>query len=348
MPDSLFHRMSRTLRRHWRQTASTWATRAESAAVVRLAAAAAAAGVPAATMLDAWAEDSRGGQGTRLEKAARLLRQGATASEALAGVPGLVQDDHAVALAFGTRIGLLEPVMQAALAGDDLLEPTFGNTFRSVVGFLVIPFYMMLALAGFLTLRTGPNLLVILRDLSIPAPASLLLGVTLGRWMLRILWMTLGLVAVAVVIRFSPALRRLLTQPLARSRRIAAALDSLAVAEAGGHPTSEAAAVLAECQVDPRLAKMLRALEQPGPLGSRLAAAGLIAPQEATVIDAAGHDSPAAVERVAAARRARSRRRSAALGEAIMPCFVMAMGLFVLLLSLAVFDSLAEIIHGLG
>lgn len=348
MPDSLFHRMSRTLRRRWRQTASTWATRAESAAVVRLVAAAAAAGVPAATMLDAWAEDSRGGQGTRLEKAARLLRQGATASEALAGAPGLVQDDHAVALAFGTRIGLLEPVVQAALAGDDLLDPTFGSTFRGMVGFLVIPFCMMLSLAGFLTLKTGPMLLVILRDLSIPAPASLLLGVTLGRWMLRILWIALGLIAVAVVVRFSPTLRRLLTRPLARSRRIAAALDSLAVAEAGGHPTSEAAAVLADCQVDPQLAKRLRAIEQPGPLGGRLAAAGLITPPEATAIDAAGHDAPATVERVAAARRARARRRVAALGEAIMPCFVIGMGLLVLLQSLAVFASLAEIIHGLS
>ena len=51
---------------------------------MRLIAAAATAGVPAAMLLDAWAEDSRGCQGTRLEKAARLLRQGATASEAIA------------------------------------------------------------------------------------------------------------------------------------------------------------------------------------------------------------------------------------------------------------------------
>jgi len=348
MPDSLFHRMSRTLRRHWRQTASTWATRAESAAVVRLVAAAAAAGVPAATMLDAWAEDSRGGQGTRLERAARLLRQGATASEAVAGVPGLVQDDHAVALAFGTRIGLLGPVVQTAVAGDDLLDPTFGNTFRSVVGFLVVSSFMMLALAGFLTLRITPNLQAILRDLSIAAPASFLIGITLSRWLIRILWIPLGLLAVAVVIRFSPALRRLLTRPLARSRRIAAALDSIAVAEAGGHPASEAAAGLAECQVDPQVAKMLKTLEQPGPLGSRLAAAGMIAPPEATVIDAAGRDAPAAVERVAAARRARSRRRFAALGEAIVPCVVMAMGLLVLLQSLAVFAFLTEIMHGLS
>ena len=93
---------------------------------------------------------------------------------------------------------------------------------------------------------------------------------------------------------------------------------------------------------------MLGRLTQPGPLGSRLAAAGLIAPQEAAEIDTAGHDSPAALERVAAARRARSRRWLVALGEAIGPCFVLAMGLLVLLQALIVFASLAEIIHALS
>ena len=54
--------VERILRREWRRSWSTWATRAESAAVLRLTAASAAAGVPAATMLDAWAEDSRGAE----------------------------------------------------------------------------------------------------------------------------------------------------------------------------------------------------------------------------------------------------------------------------------------------
>ena len=345
MPDSLLPNLSRMLRRHWRQTTSTWATRAESAAVVRLVAAAAAAGVPAATLLDAWAEDSRGGQGTRLEKAARLLRQGATASEAVAGVPGLVQDDHAVALAFGTRIGLVGPVVQAALAGDDLLDPAVGNTLRSASGFLAVPLFMLLPLSGFMTLKTTPILLNELRNFDIVAPNAILRGIAFSGW---IFWVPLGLLAVVAIIRCSPPLKRLLTRPLTRSRRIAAALDALAVAEAGGHPAAETAPVLAECQVDPRLAKMLGRLTQPGPLGSRLAAAGLIAPQEAAEIDTAGHDSPAALERVAAARRARSRRWLVALGEAIVPCFVLAMGLLVLLQALIVFASLAEIIHALS
>jgi hypothetical protein len=204
---------------------------------------------------------------------------------------------------------------------------------------------MLLPLAGFLTLKATPILLHELGNFDIVAPNAILRGIALSGWILLV---PLGLLAVAAIIRFSPPLKRLLMWPLTRSRRIAAALDALAVAEAGGHPASETAPVLAECQVDPRLAKMLGTFTQPGPLGSRLWAAGLIAPQDAAEIDAAGHDSPAALERVAAARRARSRRRLVALGEAIVPCFVLAMGLLVLLQALVVFASLAEIINALS
>ena len=346
MTDSLLSRLRRFLRREWRRAAATWATRAESAAVLRLVAAAAAAGVPAATMIDAWAEDSRGGQGTRLEKAARLLRQGATATEAVAAVPGLVQDDHAVALAFGERISLVGPVVRAALAGDDLLDPTVRRTFRAAVGYLTVVLLLFLTVAGYMALRINPMLLQILESFGSVRPAAL------DRWFWIIngvagfLWIPFAVAAAAAVISFSPVIRRIVIRPWSRPRRIAAALDLLAVAETGGQPSSQSVTMLAECQVDPRLAAMLARVPGSGPLGKRLAAAGLVAPAEAAEMDAPDAAHALVLHQIAADRRLRSRRRVTAVSEAIVPAVIMVMGLLVLLQALTVFSFLTDIIDG--
>ena len=339
-------RLRRWLRREWRRTAARWASRAESAAVLRLVAAAGTAGVPAATLLDAWAEDSRGGQGTRLERAARLLRQGATATEAVAAVPGLVQDDHAVALAYGERIGLVGPVVQTALGGDDLLDPTGSRTFRVAVGYLIMIVGLFLTVAGFMALQINQQLERILDDFDVVRPAGIDRWFALMHRVTAFLWVPLAIAAAGVVIRVSPALRRVVLRPWNRPRRIAAALDLLAVAEAAGQSPGQAAARLAECQHDPRLKAMLAHAAESGPLGERLAAAGLITPGEAADLAAAAAGSAATLHRIAADRRLRSRRRFTAASEAIVPAVVMVMGLFVLLQALAVFSFLTEIIHG--
>jgi hypothetical protein len=340
--------VERILRREWRRSWSTWATRAESAAVLRLTAASAAAGVPAATMLDAWAEDSRGGQGTRLEKAAGHLRQGATASEAATRVPGLLQDDHATALAFGERIGLLGPVVQAALAGDDLLDPTPRRGLRLAVGYLAVMVLNFLTIAGFIAFKINPQFTKILADFNMGRPPPLERWEDIVAMAARVWYVPGGLLVVVAVLRFFPAAWRLLTRPFARQRRITAALDALSVADACGRPIVEAAAVLADCQVDPAIARGLRQAAAPGPLGRQLADAGLVSAVEAATIDSTGDDRPHALERLAASRRDRSRRLLVAAGEAVAPCVAFAMGAFVLLQALAVFGFLSSIIEGLS
>jgi hypothetical protein len=348
MAETILHRIGRRLRREWRRASSTWATRAESAAVLRLVAASAAAGVPAATMLDAWAEDSRGGQGTRLEKAAGLLRRGATAADAVAAVPGLVQDDHAVALAFGERAGLVGPVVEAALAGDDLLDPGIRRTFRTAVGYLTIVLLVFLVTVSFISLAVNPQLVRIIQEFGGQPSAAFRRWLALVNVVSGLLWLPVVLAAVGAVIRCSPPLRRLVMRPFERPRRQAAAIDLLGVAIAGGVEPDAAARMLADCQVDPVIARRLRAVGPAEPLGRTLASAGLVAPTEASEIDAAGTLSPAVMHAVATARRTRGRRRSLAIGEAIVPAFVMVMGLLVLLQAVAVFSFLTDLIHGLA
>ena len=316
--------------------------------MLRLVAASAAAGVPAATILDAWAEDSRGGQGTRLERAAGLLRQGATASEAATRVPGLIQDDHATALTFGERIGLLGPVVHAALAGDDLLDPTPRRGLQVAIRYLGVMVVLFLLSCGFFVVRIFPQFRKILDDFGAdePRPVTLLIG---GLTWLSNYWWTVGVVLMPVVIvRLFPGVWRALTRPLARQRRITAAIDALSVADACGRPIPEAASALADCQADPAIARRLRKAAAPGPLGHHLAAAGFLSAGEAAAIDSAGSDRPAALERLAAARRNRSRRRLIAVGDAVGACVVFTMGGLVLLQALAVMSSLCSLIESLS
>ena len=348
MPDNHLHRIGRGLRRHWRRTWSTWATRAESGAVVRLIAAAATAGVPAAMLLDAWAEDSRGGQGTRLEKAARLLRQGATASEAIAAVPGLVQDDHAVAVAFGERTGLLGPMVQTALAGDDLLTSRPGRNLRGDVGYLVFVVGLLLMVTAFLAVAIGPQLMFVLDDLGAIRPAVFEQWLSVVQLLGGIAWAPFAVVAVALVIRLSASLRRLLLRPFLRPRRKAAAFDLLAVAIDAGLPPCEAATTLAACHVDPRLKASLRKVARSGALGADLAAAGLANPAEAAHIDADAASGTLVMHRIAANRRTRLGRRGQVLRETLVPAAVVMLGLLVLFQAVAVFSSLTGLIDELA
>lgn len=348
MPASPLHRIRRRLRHEWRRSWSTWATRTESAAVLRLVAASAAAGVPAATILDAWAEDGRGGQGTRLEKAARLLRQGATASEAAAGVPGLVQDDHAVALEFGERIDLVGPIVQAALASDDLLDPRIRRSFNAALGYVAIVLLLLLTVAGFLALKVNPVFRKIFEDFGYATmPTAMHRCAVILHWLADFWFVPFVLLLAIAIARFFPPGWRLVTRPFARLRRVAAALDALAVAEACGRPLSEAETVLSECQIDPVLATRLRRAAA-GDAGQGLATAGLVTPDEAAEIDAAGEARPSVLERLAASRRSRARRWATVLAESLVPVVVLLMGALVLLQALAVFDVLTTLINALS
>ena len=340
MPTTLLHRIRRRLRLEWRRSWSTWATRTESAAVLRLVAASAVAGVPAAVL--------RPGVKDRRRGHARLLRQGATASEAATGVPGLVQDDHAVTLEFGERIDLIGPVVQAALAGDDLLDPTTRRSFRAALGYLAIVLLVFLVITGFLAGKLNPQFQKIFESYGrMTMPPAMHRWNVMLHWLADFWYVPFVLLLALAIARLVPAAWRVVTRPVARSRRIAAALDALAVADACGRPLAEAETVLAACQVDPALATRLRRAAAAG-AGQGLAKAGFVKASAAAEIDAAGDARPSVLERFAASRRSRVRRRATMLAESLVPVVVVVIGAVVLLQALAVFSMLSTLIYDLS
>jgi hypothetical protein len=326
-----------------------WARRAESAAVVRLLAACRETDVAPAAILDAWSRDSRVGQARRLAKAARLVRQGTPPAAVVECVPGLVQDDHATAIRFGERTGLVGPAVRAALAADTTADAVFRRRVKSGLVFAAVMALACLLVTVFLATNVLPQIVKILEDHGTALPAAT------QRWRDWVdaaaelgVRMFLPAVVLGIGLWFSPALRQFIARPFTRRWRVAAALDALGVGLAAGRPLSDVAAVLAACQTDGRIAARLWRSANDGPVGTTLATARLLTAAEGRLVDAARGAEPAALARLADRRRAAARGRAAAWWQAASLAAIVALSAVVFGSALAFFVPLTELIHGLS
>lgn len=206
---------------------------------------------------------------------------------------------------------------------------------------------MLFFTSTFLAVKILPMFTKLLDDMQMRRPPVLerwlALAGAVGEW----LWLPACLAAVAAVVACSPAARAVFVRPFTRSRRVTAALDALAVAEACGTPIETAAAALAACQSDRRVAAMLTRVPGEAPLGRRLAVAGLVDDAGAVAIDAGSADPAAVLHALAATRRDRGSRRRMTAGRVVGPVIVLASSVLVLFQALAVFIPLMDIIHAL-
>ena len=326
-----------------------WAGRAESAAVVRLLAACREADVAPAAILDAWSRDSGIAQARRLAKAARLVRLGTPPAAVVECVPGLVQDDHATAIRFGDRTGLVGPAVRAALAADTPADAVFRRRVRSGLGFAAVMALACLLVTMFLATKVLPQILSIEKDYGAALPPETQLwrdgveaAANLG------LRLFLPAVVLGIAVWFSPALRQFIARPFTRRWRAAAALDALGVGLAAGRPLSDVAAVLAACQTDGRIAARLWRSATDGPVGKALVDAGILKTAEGRLVDAARGAEPAVLARLADRRRSAARGRAAAWWQAASLAALVALAAVIFATALAFFVPLIVLIHGLS
>jgi type II secretory pathway component PulF len=336
-----------TPRAIWRSLPGRWASRVESAQAATLLAACRALDVTPAPLLEAWARDSRGRQGRRLVKAARSLQAGVPLAAVPDQVPGLLCDDHAVAVRFGGRTGLVAPVVRVALAAETGVEAEARLRTRSLMRFATVWSILALLVTIFLVTKLAPQFMKIWDDYGLSLPPVTRHWIDACSWAARFGWLIVPLFVLGLVLRFSPAVRREFARPFTRRRRTAAALDTLAVAAAAGQPLHAAAAALAASQTDGRLAVRLGRAAIDGPAGKTLAAAGLLSAAEGRELDAAAGD-PATLERIAARRRDALRRRSAAWQGAISLGLLAVAGAFVFWTALAILMPLIDWIEQLA
>jgi type II secretory pathway component PulF len=336
-----------TPRAIWRSLPGRWASRVESAQAATLLAACRALDVTPAPLLEAWARDSRGRQGWRLVKAARSLQAGVPLAAVPDQVPGLLCDDHAVAVRFGGRTGLLAPVVRAAVAADTGVDAERRRRTKSLVRFATVWSILALLVTIFLATKIAPQFKKIVEDFDASLSPVTQRWIDTCSWAAGFTWLLVPLAVLGLVLRFSPAVRREFARPFTRRRRTAAALDTLAVAAAAGQPLHAAAAALAASQTDGRLAVRLGRAAIDGSAGKTLAAAGLLTAAEGRELDAAAGD-PATLERIAARRRDALRRRSAAWQGAISLGLLAVAGAFVFWTALAILMPLIDWIEQLA
>lgn len=318
----------------------------ESAAVMQLLAACNKAGVPPETILAAWAEECRPAQAARVERLAAAIGRGETVATAIAATAGVVCEDDAVAIRFGDRMGLLEAMAAKSAAG--VARPAAARNIGSSLAFVGVVLACFLVISTFVAVKILPQFETILADSGLPRPAALQRWLDLWGLVSRFLWLLPVALLAGLVAAVVPWLRRLALAPLARPGRITAALDALVVAMKAGTSPSAAADMLAGCQTDRRVAAMLSRMPGEGRLGTRLAAAGIVSPIEAQEIDGTAGDAADALAAVADRRRERGRMWATAWNTTFVPLAVVAIGVLVLLQSLAIFVPLIDMIHGLA
>lgn len=332
----------------WRALPGPWATRAESAAVARLLAACRETGAAPGTLLDAWARDCRPSQGRRVVRAARLLRQGMPLAGIVENVPGLVQDDHAVAVRFGEQLGLVGPVVRATLAAEGPADVEARRQRGVAVAMLGGTAVVFLIVTVFIAFQIMPMFSRLMADCGMSPHASTTTWIAWARAAGDVAVLLPWLALLWVVSVFSPAVRRLVTAPFTRWRRVALAVDALAVAAAAGRPLPEAVAALAASQEDGRVGGRLWRAAADGPAGERLASAGIISPAEGRLVDAAGGDAAAVLRRIAETRRDARRRRGGAWRNLIVTVATVGLAAGTLATALAIFEPLVEMVDMLA
>jgi len=300
-----------TPRAVWRCLPGRRASRAESAAVARLLAACRDLDVAPAPLLEAWGRDSRGRQERRLARAARYLQAGGPPAGLTDAVPGLLHDEHATAIRFGGQTGLVGPAVRAVLAADTPAEREARLRTRRLTRTAVAWGVLTFLVSSWMAFRVGPWFKKILDDFDSELPAATRLWLETCDWFANLSWLVGPLALFGLALWFSPALRGAIARPFTRRRRAATAVDLLAVAAAAGRPIPAAAATLAGCETDGRLARRLWRAAAEGPPGAVLAQAGLLTAAEGRLLDSTPAPEPATLARIAADRRNVLRRRGA-------------------------------------
>lgn len=323
------------------------ASLSDSTAVLRLVAACQATGVGSADLLEAWGKESGIRQGPRLRRLADCLRDGHSLEDAIAKVPGVVRDDHGVAVMFGSRLNLLGPTITDCLSRSS--RPTSdGGRRRFLLGYFLVILLIFLPVHALIGLKILPMYAQIFTDFGTGLPATTTFGITAMNVVSQVfLWAVMLALALGLLWTFSLRVRRTLRWCVAGKSSRAFALDLLGTALSAGRPFEAAAAVLANTHWSRSLCRRLAAVDTGSP-GRQLRAARLIGETAGPFVDesiANGHGG-SALHQLADRTRMNQRLTGNRSTELLAPALAAGMGMIVAIELLAVFTPLLKLIGG--
>jgi type IV pilus assembly protein PilC len=340
--------------RPWR---TTWAQRRS---LMRWIVTATEEDIPLSQLVEVWADDESGRQSDRLRHLAALLRSGTPLPDAIEEVPSLLGEEDVLAIRFGMQSGTLAATIRDRLDERDPGLDYGSSRLRKSAVYLCIVTVFACAIVTFLMIRIVPSLRRIFDEFEISTPASLqwsvyLAGIVTDYWYLFVL----AMIAVWLLLFSSRPGRQLrlrffgwLFQPL-RELRMADVLQKLSVATQAGRPIAGALSTLARYHFDPALRHQLlvvrNELEHGADVWPSMGKLGLLSGPEVRVLESAERvgNRPWVLRQVAQVKKRRIGRRFAHWSELALPIIVIALGAFVLLQALSVFESLLNIVSSL-
>ena len=329
-------------------------TAEESAGVLRLAAACLEAGVGAGPFIESWSHSLPRRVRRRVARFGAAIAGGEPLLVAARKVPGVVHPDHATALRFGELAGLVPQSLRAAADATDAADESATGRTRAALGYVAVVSVVFLLMMTFFSIKVMPAFQKIFDDFGMKTPVPLDLAIALCRVCAVVL--PVVLVGVPLVI-----LGRWLLFCFRRGRhsrrtgvatRRAGWLDMLAAGIRGGLPADVAVARLVE-SIEPRTGDavaLARATAAGGSLGTQLAAAGIVSPAEATLVDAGARSGEAdlVLGWLGDERRAERSRRLSAWSEALVPIAAVMLGGLVFVQSLGVYAVLSGLVEALS
>ncbi len=311
-------------------------------------------------LVEARAKDESEPHKTRLLRLARLLDSGMPLANAVEEVHGALTDQDALTVRFGTQTGILDAAIIDRVHRSELALGYRSSNIRQLVPYLIFVTVLALIVTTFWQIRIVPALIDIFQEFNLKPPGPLKVSVLLVN-SLASLWYLIPLTFLILwLLLFSPTpgrkIRRQLSsrlmQPI-RQLRIADVLHKLGVAKQAGRPMAGVVSTLARYHFDPVLRHQLlfvrNELEHGAGIWASMGAVDLLTPPEIRALDASEslNNCPWVLHELASLKERRVRSRLAALGELALPLVILVFGAFVLLQSLAMFQSMVSIIYSL-
>jgi protein transport protein HofC len=346
----------------WFPTFGSWlagpgraSTALQQKSLLRLVAVAIEENLPLVPLLEAWLEDERGVQRWRIRRLIKQLQQGRSLADAVEAVPGVLREEHLLALRFDVQSGTRTAAIRELLA-----EPTGPRCpprlSRSLAYlFLVLP--LCLAVIAFTQFKIVPVLGKLFREYSADTPPVLAWSLSSWYTLFGVWWLpalaVIALLGWLLATRSGRPLRHALFGRLLRpwrAWRSADVLQKLALAIGAGRPLPGALSTLARYHYDPSIRSDLlyvrNEVEQGADVWSSLAGVRLLTAAEAQLVAASGPvgNQPWILRQLAEVRRRRTTRRSQRASELVMPAIVFLLAALVVFQALTVFQPLMRLI----
>jgi type II secretory pathway component PulF len=316
--------------------------------------------MPLGPAIEAFARERRGSFSRRAQRLASLVAQGVALPDALQQCPGLLPAHATAMVRVGAESGVLAPALRRAATIENLNAPILAAFGGKVAYLLLFPFYGALIVA-FIMLKIVPAMRKIFLDFEASLPAMTQWLITLsgdvgGYWLVFLL-----LCVIVLALLLYVPMRGLGWIPwdlpgmgwLARRIDTARILDALALAAGAQRPLPEGIASLGRSypnrNVRRRLCRALAEIEAGRDWCESLYRQGLIRRPELAVLRAAQRvgNLPWALGELADSVRRRLGYRLQAMAQWLFPPMVIAMGLVVMFVVVALFLPVVALIQKL-